>query len=890
MSYNPRDFGGNLAQAFGQGFTPAFQQGLGLAKKRRAYQSLADILEDDSKSHQQKQSSLFRTLGEDPEALSFGLKALGNAPVSVPRQLESSAKALKSLIPKEEWESLGGEKGASHALQQIHDYATANEEKHGGDFGRALAEGHRLYASGKLRPESYEQEGPHEGTVPQSYRAARATGGEHQFENRTYEADNALPEPQEKRTSWQEDAYGGHPLMHLLGGAGEGAGKALQNHRFAGMPLLAMAQPNVAQQFAKEATVPNFYNEIEKASGKFAGEAKTAEEKAARNLGSLAVQALPFAGSGLAAVPVQTGIATGLEMAGVDRDTAQTFSMLLPVVFHAGKGAISKSLQKSAMEAADDIQKMSSKTGESSQDIINRVRAKAREKGWDLGNPKELTRSVRDITEEHPGLGVELEAGKKPHAISEQIESQKLKERPVEEALKYEKEYGEEARAKKASTPLTDYQVEISKRSQEQLLKVREQLSKAEKRLAQLEKSASKPSTSELSNSKILLESSKESVMNLRDEVKALESSVKSGNAPRKTRAFYRTEGERRVAEHREAAKNPDTTASQAWLQKMEKTLPDLEKAAQSAQRGDLPYQAWETHVTRIKDAYAAAYEPLIAQLKSELASAKVPHGKSIHAERASMERLLHNLERNQAINRAQKEIHVEKLKTAAALRGAKGKLLRQALSKDLKDVKDLQKRFINDKQAVSLVEQKSQQQGLKLLKDAKTEAQSTRATAKLFGVTEEQADKIKTASEKLAREASKEAEAAISKETGIPKEEVHEAGKEFREFTKKSEQAGGSDTKSSWDHIKGLYERWENLNPGVKKIIKYIVVAYFGTDILTGRGLISATKRQFHQWGVNSDRDKYKDLKTAQERTNFIRRLKSEGSKPKDIKYIMGK
>lgn len=884
----------------GQQFGESAQGAANLYQKKLAYKSLSDLLENQDMSHGEKQSKLFQTLYHDPQALKFGLDALGKAPEPVSIGLKET-QTLVNQLAKE------SEKGVNAGLggddwDEISSLATRILPQYGGDKERAINAAYKIWSQGTGEKGGYEQPGPHEGNVPESYRASHAPAGEQQTSLQTTLQNSPQQEPSPNKSpygsissidQWMDPFPG---LAHqFAGGLGKGIAGIGQILESSPGPGMGFVPKDIAKQVVSRLgvkTQPSFADEAHQMADEWAGPPKSTSEQIASKTGEFVPYGALGGLSGALTSPLYATGSVALQKLGVPEQYADMIVGFLGAGGHFAKGKLGWA-KKTASTMADIAQK----TGQTSEQIRQATIAKAKQQGFDLGTPQGLQRTVRALSDEGKGYSLMLDVPEKGSSLTEQIASERLTDRPVEGSLEYEAKYGADRPARKI-TALTEVEMSRSKEASGQLQETNERLAKAQETRGKVKARMENPRTSEANKPKLQQEINRldKKIEDLKEEQRIHRHVEKTGRDPGQTKFSLEEGANTRVQEHLDAARNPETTASQDFLGRMDREMHLLEDAGKSFERGELSAEGWTDAKTRPLDAYAKAYEAKIAQIEANMKNAEASHGESIHAQRAEANRALKSLKQNLALNRAERAVHMEKLKTAGTLRGAKGKLLRQALKKDLGHIKRLQKQFVKDMAAVDVLQQKTQQQGLKLLHEAKTQAQSTKAIAKLFGVTEQQASKIPVALDNLATNPSPETSKAAADATGLPADELHstsqQAEKLANEYSPTKEWA-----KKAKDYLNSKKYKlmagvgWYMLQRGVEETTGEKLPAFIGVGLGAHSVAVNSALRYVEKMGnvlyLNSKRNEFSKLKSGPDRTRYLKKLAGEGWTTKQIKEI---
>lgn len=316
-----------------------------------------------------------------------------------------------------------------------------------------------------------------------------------------------------------------------------------------------------------------------------------------------------------------------------------------------------------------------------------RIKEKAEEKGYDLSNPKDVVRVVKDITAEgSPYTDVAREtlreterpAGESPKEIA-----QKLAERPIEEYIEREKES-----QKKKERPLTEREKTKRETAAAEIPQVERLMKNVQDDINYLSGRLNKKLPKDQQKlAEIALRQKESELENLRKKREDLKGISEKGVKP-----FREEDLTKAIDQHIEkvekAAEEPESPEAKDLKRMFDRDQIYIDRFMELGEKGELPPAPYKDRFIKILEAYKKAYEATIQRLENK--AKDLPKGKE-----SIVHRNIDLMKRNYDINKAKIENQKDKINSLYQLKKPGSALVRQNLKELRKDIKDLQKDFV---------------------------------------------------------------------------------------------------------------------------------------------------------------------------------------------------
>lgn len=403
------------------------------------------------------------------------------------------------------------------------------------------------------------------------------------------------------------------------------------------------------------------------------------------------------------------------------------------------------------------------------------IRQIAQKKGYDLNNPNDIVRAVKDVTKE-PSKSKEVFQQRVPKDTelrqSPAETSRALAERPIEEYLVDEAKK-EEAKSK----PLTPRQEASRQVYRDTANEIKGELESINNRIAEVQARIDDPNTTK--GARAFHNGSKQRLLNEREKLQRKYEDA--SDIAEKGKARFREDElvknvQDRINRLVEESKNPFSEGARKTQEDFAKDQKYIERYEQIANAGKIPPAKYVDTNIKILDAYNKGYRELLSKIDELKSQAKTPK------ERNDLKALEKTIQDNIKINEAKSNLQKDKRASLEALKGAKGSLVKQNLKGLKPNLKSLQKNFVTVQKRLSDIETKTQKaaeakysskEGLKKLYNL-LENGSKEEILKETGLNEQEYQEAKSQGEKLREEVEKE----------LNEEKVNESNK--KEFVNK--------------------------------------------------------------------------------------------------------
>lgn len=568
-------------------------------------------------------------------------------------------------------------------------------------------------------------------------------------------------------------------------------------------------------------------------------------------------------------------------------EIADTFAMVIG--FNLFDGLSSK--------AKETISKRINESGASPDNVAKEL--KNRIETGEIDSEKAIIREITDITKDY--LGAEKKAGIDTLNVLRDIKTEnpkemakKLAERPVEEAIQYEKKSKE--RREKPLTEKEQAKRDNAREKADDILKMQERV---QDDISYLKENTSKGPKQNRQLAEVALKAKEAELAELKKDYAKQEGIAERGVEPFSEEAL-KEPIEKHLDQLHEAAKDPESLSAKEWekmFDRDQKYLKDYEKILE---KGELPDAKFKDRYIKTLEEYQKAYKNVFKELVDKIrpkqeaydkSNKRTKQAKELKKEIDHLQRKLNFLDRNSKINDAKVGKQKDKLAQLYQLKKPGSALTRQILKNMRKDLVDLQKDFIKQKKELNAFEKKTESAAKEVMKE----------NAKLF----------KEYSEKP----SQKLQQKIADANNIPVKDVSEAFERSKKEAKKiadqiKKGATLKETQNSFDkYTKYLKRQLKSLPLNVAisiaatelqglfkeitgKNIPISYLSFFIPGSLIARGgrqfISSMYKELKHDFKKDSMKEEFKKLKTMQQKFNFVEKLKKDFSK-KEIDEIIG-
>lgn len=326
------------------------------------------------------------------------------------------------------------------------------------------------------------------------------------------------------------------------------------------------------------------------------------------------------------------------------------------------------------------------KAGIPPKEAAVKIQERVQEKGYDLNNPKDVVRVVKDITAEGSRAGEvaresikeTVKPGESPKETAE-----KLAERPIEEYIEREKEA-----KKKKERPPTEREKAKRESAAGEIPEVDRRLEKVQDDVSYLRERLDKGLGKDQRNlAEIALRQKEAELENLRKQREDLKGISEKGVKP-----FREEDLTKAIDEHikkvEKAAAAPESPEAKDLQRMFDRDQKYIHRFMELGEKVKLPPAPYKDRFIKILEAYQKAYEGTLKRLENQ--AKELPKGKE-----SPVSRNLELMRRNYDINKAKIENQKDKLNSLYQLNKPGSALIKQNLKELRKDIKDLQKDFV---------------------------------------------------------------------------------------------------------------------------------------------------------------------------------------------------
>lgn len=528
---------------------------------------------------------------------------------------------------------------------------------------------------------------------------------------------------------------------------------------------------------------------------------------------------------------------------------------------------------------------------------------KSRVEKGEVKDTKDVVRVINDITksyqgaEKEAGLGV-IETLKKVKAPEPAKMAEMLAERPVEEAIEYEKKSQE-----RKEKPLTEKETAKREKAAQETENIQRKIEKINEEIPFLEEQSTRGTAENQKLSRIALKSKKAELIELESKQTKLKSIAEKGVEPFSEEAL-REPIKKHIEELEIAAKDPSSATAQEWKQMFVKDKKHVDDFAKILEKGMLPEPQFKDRYIKTLEVYQKAYDNMINDLNSKIQKKSQQFERSVKANEHNydlkkeieyLKRKSDLLAENYKINQAKVGKQKDKLAQLYELKKPGSALTRQILKNMRKDIVDLQKEFIKQRTELDAFEKKTETVAKEQIKE----------NTKLF--------------KEYAENPSKDILKKIAEQNDISVEKLEEAADIAKTETRNAfEKLKQNATKEEFDKafnkiIEKLNEKYAKLPKLVKTVIWSIaathiqdigeklldfklplsVVGYILPGTQTEKVLRSVFSNYYKKWrknnAIEAKKREYKKLKTPGDKIAFDKKLADNFTK-KERDYIIGK
>lgn len=311
------------------------------------------------------------------------------------------------------------------------------------------------------------------------------------------------------------------------------------------------------------------------------------------------------------------------------------------------------------------------------------IKEKVVEKGYDLNNPKDVVRVVKDITAEQTRAGEiasETITETKQPVRSPRETAERLAERPIDEYLDRQRKAQE-----RKDKPLTARETAKRETAQKESRVVKEKLDKVANDIEFLkERSESKISRQQRSMVELGLEQKQKEMSSLTKSYEDLKGISDKGRRPFRE-SEVREQANKRLEDLQKISLDPSSESSKKLEQDFLRDQKYVDQALKLSEKGPLPQDTYKDLRIRSLEPYQKAYKDQINKVKRLIEESPS----------ASLSRELDLLKRNLDINSAKITSQMDKINALSQLKKPGSSLVKQHLKNLRKDIKEFQKDFV---------------------------------------------------------------------------------------------------------------------------------------------------------------------------------------------------
>lgn len=409
------------------------------------------------------------------------------------------------------------------------------------------------------------------------------------------------------------------------------------------------------------------------------------------------------------------------------------------------------------------------KSGLSPQDAASRLQEKSAQKGYDLDNPADAVRAVKEITAEATPQGdIVAETVQETPIESPRQVAEALAERPIQDYL--------EAEAKrKAAREKIPTEKEQAKRAlaREQLKEVQAERTRVNNEIERINRTLEAPenplSGAERGAKHLELFNKERESRDLTREIENLRSLAEKGKTPFRE-GDIKEAADKRVKELTRLAEQGVPEELSKVEEAFKKDRRHIDEALKiAAKEGSLPQGAYKDIYTRSLEPYQKAYKDQIKKVEQSIKEAPTP----------ALKKELELLKKNLDINEAKLLKQKDKLDSLHNLKKPGSSLVKQVLKDLRKDIPEIQKDYVKALKKgdalASKVTPKLFKESAPYLKDAaKLSEPRTHQLSKKLGISAEQVKSTQNKAQSFAQEITD------SLKTGKITPEILKKSKEF--------------------------------------------------------------------------------------------------------------
>ena len=543
------------------------------------------------------------------------------------------------------------------------------------------------------------------------------------------------------------------------------------------------------------------------------------------------------------------------------------------------------------------------KTGQPVEKVVEAVEREINDKGYDRENPKQVERAITDVTESYKGRSKEIskdifETIKKFKGPETAEEAKSLAERDIEKTIKTQ----EAIEKKKARGPTEKEQAKRDEAG-ERKKKVESQIESNKEDIKSLNEALANKKTNprDRKTYENVIKIKESESVTLEKERNRLEGVEKKG-----IETFSKESLKEPISKHltelKKAASDPAGTTHQVWKEMFKRDQKHIDEFNALANKGKLPEAKYKDRYIKTLEAYKEAYSNLSETLEDNI----IEHQKSIEGlnkntnkskqagkEIDNMKRELDLLRKNIKINEAKTGKHVDKINQMYSLNKPGSPITKQILKGLRREVPQLQKDFIKQKKKLDAIDKRSQsvfknsaerlEKSLKayeknpsdvnlkkLIEESGVTPKEVK-TAKETGkkLSETLIEKVKEKSSKA--EVMKAIESVLNKIPGLVSSQAKQALVAI----------GITEAREKIEQLTGLKIPFT----GISIALASVTDIKRGTLFYVYSSIYKQLKESYSDW---SEKSKYQNLKTPQEKIKHIKNLRTEGYTPAQLKKIM--